>query len=207
MKLEYLCTHNSSPLSSHTHTESLVIVTHCCKQKLFSTDTVNAMQVCGVHFSSQTEKKKQNRDVRKDRKEQWNGEQSECMTEQSEKNAKKQSEQKRWNRKCTMSSVSLFLRLLESPALCFFISALLNLLLPLTVKLKVWLALRAKLKCFLLTWGLEIRWMLSVCLVFLVIWWSDNQWLTPQLLFCFCTCSVNELLFHFLLWTRSHAVT
>lgn len=46
------------------------------------------MQVCGVHFSSQTEKKKQNRDVRKDRKEQWNGEQSECMTEQSEKNAK-----------------------------------------------------------------------------------------------------------------------
>lgn len=34
--------------------------------------------------------------------------------------------------------------------------------------------------------------------VFLVIRWSDYQWLTLQLLFCFCTCSLNELSFHFL---------
>lgn len=58
-----------------------------------------------------------------------------------------------------------------------------------------------KLKCVCVSWeefrksqGLSAP---SLC-VFLVIRWSYYQWLTLQLLFCFCTCSLNELSFHFL---------
>lgn len=58
-----------------------------------------------------------------------------------------------------------------------------------------------KLKCVCVSWeefrksqGLSAP---SLC-VFLVIRWSYYQWLTLQLLFCFCMCSLNELSFHFL---------